>query len=690
MAASSPVKKTQYNPSGPDSSKILLVDVSSKKVLHEIEIPYEEDVWELAISPDEKYLLYTLEDHGFDTKWLSVMEIESGSILMNKKMSMMKETFIGFHPTGNTFLTAFAYEPAGSKTSLREYHFLGAGDSTEYHLDLDGIIYAADFSPDGKILATGNSFPFAGKKTCDVTLIDWENKEVIGKLKGHTESIYGLKFGPDGKRLYSSSEDGTIRIWDPSNQEEISMLLGIGYKDYVISIPEGSYKSSKASFDAIGFNLHNNLYTFDQFDLVCNRPDKVVAKLGANPFLVKMYELAWKKRLKRMGFSESDLTSTSHLPELTVEAVGNSMLPLNTDEKEIVIRVIASDEKYSIARLNVYVNDVPMDPLSLKRHTAKPSLNMVQELSIPLSFGKNIIQISVHNDQGLESTRESFEINCNIEPEKRDLYLLCIGVSKFKDEKRNLTFAAKDAEDLSSFFQENKLFDEVHVKKILNEEATQNNITSSSAFLKNAKVDDVVLVYISSHGLLDEDLNYFLATYDVNFEDPQELGLPYDHIEDLISSCPSRNRLILIDACHSGEVDKDEEVVRSAVSHKSVAVNFRSGNSMIKPRAGLKNSFSYMKELFSDISKGTGATVISAAGGYEFALESQEWNNGVFTYAIIEGIREGSADSDHDGIVRVGELKDYVINRVSELTNGQQVPTTRTENQINDFKLFLY
>ena len=51
-----------------------------------------------------------------------------------------------------------------------------------------------------------------------------------------------------------------------------------------------------------------------------------------------------------------------------------------------------------------------------------------------------------------------------------------------------------------------------------------------------------------------------------------------------------------------------------------------------------------MKELFADLRRGTGATVTSSAGGAEYALESSQWNNGVFTYSIIEGIETKKAD----------------------------------------------
>ncbi len=43
-------------------------------------------------------------------------------------------------------------------------------------------------------------------------------------LRSHTESIRGLSFSAEGRRLASTSEDGTLRVWDCSGGEEIVSL----------------------------------------------------------------------------------------------------------------------------------------------------------------------------------------------------------------------------------------------------------------------------------------------------------------------------------------------------------------------------------------------------------------------------------------------------------------------------------
>jgi uncharacterized caspase-like protein len=94
------------------------------------------------------------------------------------------------------------------------------------------------------------------------------------------------------------------------------------------------------------------------------------------------------------------------------------------------------------------------------------------------------------------------------------------------------------------------------------------------------------------------------------------------------------------------------------------------------------------QDLFADLRRGTGAVVISSSSGSEFSLEGAQWGNGVFTYAILQGLTAGRADRDSDGSVSVAELQSYVIDEVRQLTRGAQNPTVRRENLDFDFDVY--
>jgi WD40 repeat protein len=84
--------------------------------------------------------------------------------------------------------------------------------------------YRLAFSPDGSMLATGSLRRTPGA----VMLRLWDAR--TGKLirnlpddparTGHTSAVWALAFHPSGKRLASSSADGTVRMWDVATGEE--------------------------------------------------------------------------------------------------------------------------------------------------------------------------------------------------------------------------------------------------------------------------------------------------------------------------------------------------------------------------------------------------------------------------------------------------------------------------------------
>ena len=309
-----------------------------------------------------------------------------------------------------------------------------------------------------------------------------------------------------------------------------------------------------------------------------------------------------------------------------------------------------------------------------------------KEIEIPLIQGKNKILISCMNSNGVESLYEGFEIIRDADLEKHDLYIAAIGVSNYKDERFNLKYPTKDAADILKKFDESKnRYKNVHSKLLINENVTKENIQELTQFFSSCTHEDFAIVFVAGHGVLNVDYDYFYGAYDMDFDEPEKRGIPYSQISSLLDRVKAYQKLLIMDTCHTGELDEDDieegqdpEIEEGDVQFRGVASNIRK-----KEGIGLDNSRKYAEGLFSDISKGTGATVISSAGGAEYAMESDQWKNGLFTYVFIKGLSEKV-----EGDVYLSEIKAYVNKQVRELSNEKQIPTAREENINMDYIIF--
>lgn len=248
-----------------------------------------------------------------------------------------------------------------------------------------------------------------------------------------------------------------------------------------------------------------------------------------------------------------------------------------------------------------------------------------------------------------------------------------------------------------------KLYSTAHILLLDGDMATRENILKARELLTRTSVEDSVITFISGHGDVDEDLKYFFLPYDAPADRKKYQGaaVSYDEIEGLFEGVSARRRLILMDTCCSGEVDAGDLNEASATgpappttsdTPKGVKLTRRSvslkGDPPSMTTSSLRTIQRLLQETFVDLRRGAGAAVISSAGGVEASLEGDKWNNGAFTYAILEGIVAGKADAEHQGFVTASKLEKWVAKRVPELTENAQLPTTRRENFEMDFRIY--
>lgn len=620
--------------------------------------------------------------------------------------------FVSIH--GNE-LFSWVYDPSTEQyyyrrliipVATRLHHVVAApdktvilqGDSILFHYDLKSESVLDSIHTQGEItfvacdLKTGK-MAYALFNTLVLTsLNNWHTQRNVIQ-QAHTDRITGIAFNPVLPLLATVSWDATLKLWDTESGLLKATIIPIGTDDHLIITPDNYYYGTKNSLRGIGFKFGKQFISPEQFDLRFNRPDIVLERLGFVPKeVIRSFNRAYQKRLQKMQFTEQMLSAEVHLPEIRIQT---EKIPVSTSEPHFSFNVLAVDSKYNLDRLNVFVNNVPVYGFQGIDLRDKSVTEIEQTISVELSAGRNKIQVSCLNEKGVESLVQTLEIDHSFsKSEKPMLYVAVISVSSYKNAAMNLKYAAKDGHDVVNMFVRSGWYSKVVVDSLFNSRATKENITNLRQQFMKTSVDDQVILFVSGHGLLDDNLDFYFGTYDVDFRNPNIRGLRYDELESLLDGIPARKKLLMMDACHSGEVDKSRiqvgEIPLITKNTKGVIKTYTYPTDVDDEQyqIGIKTSFELMQELFANVSKGSGAVVISAAAGNSYALESDEWRNGVFTFALLSGLRSKLADLNKNGEITVTELKDYVSKEVERLTQGAQKPTSRRENLEFDFRIW--
>ena len=539
-----------------------------------------------------------------------------------------------------------------------------------------GIINYVDMGSAAKYFVTASEDKTA--KIWDATA-----QKCLFTLEGHTDKITSVDYDKYGKQIITTSADNTCKLWDAKTGKLISTFIAIGTTDFITMAADGYYQSSPNAAKLL-YYVTKDLKTisFDQLDLKYNRPDKILQLMGnTDTTLIASYKSAYYKRVKKIGVDTTSFTNDFSVPILDFVNAGS--LAAEQKNNQLKIKIHAADNSIYLNKFNVWVNETPvfgMKGIDLKK---RKIISFDTIITITLSTEQNTIEASVVNMNGTESYRSPLNINYKpVTPVQPKIYFIGIGINQFKEEGHNLSWSVKDIHDLVLKFKE-KSGNNFIVDTLFDENVTVKNVLAIKARLKKLDVNDKVILAYSGHGLLSKNFDYYLSTYTVNFNDPESEGLLYDELENLFDGIAPRKKLMLIDACHSGEVDKEDLVIAEQSKASLETQGIKGVSLKVRPtkKAGSKNSFEIMQSFFANVSRSTGTTVISAAAGTQYALEKGDLRNGVFTYSVIEAMGKYKT-------ITVQALKRYVTARVVQLTNGMQKPNSRAETNMTDWNVW--
>ncbi|MBP7780768.1 MAG: WG repeat-containing protein [Paludibacteraceae bacterium] len=236
---------------------------------------------------------------------------------------------------------------------------------------------------------------------------------------------------------------------------------------------------------------------------------------------------------------------------------------------------------------------------------------------------------------------------------KPALHLLAVGISDYDQPDLKLKNAAKDATDFVNAVRGCNIsqYDKIGSATVITDKnATDKNIKKGlSTLINNVGQGDVVMLFFSGHGAKEDGVTYFLSS-NAESNDLFSSAVNFEVIKTAVRRLKEKKCRILIfmDACHSGAMYGQKSAAESYTLAEPGAIGFYSSTESQKSN------------------------------------ESEKWENGIFTKALIDGLKGQAADAD--GNITLDGLQRYIRETVRKATNGAQMPIF--ENQQGNYILF--
>jgi WD40 repeat protein len=186
--------------------------------------------WNVAVSPDGRTIVTAHAVEGAGEWWVWDANLRE---IVAKVQEPNTVRFVAFSPDGSLIATA-NFDNAIRIYDAKSRKLLAYGHSnTGGHT---GGVNSLSFSSDGSLLATGG---------LDKTARVWDVAEAVKRhradrgnqaivfaprvvFEGNGQAVYSVALSPNGKKLVTGSQDGSVRLWDvPDRKPGTTLRVGI-------------------------------------------------------------------------------------------------------------------------------------------------------------------------------------------------------------------------------------------------------------------------------------------------------------------------------------------------------------------------------------------------------------------------------------------------------------------------------
>ena len=347
--------------------------------------------------------------------------------------------------------------------------------------------------------------------------------------------------------------------------------------------------------------------------------------------------------------------------------------PNSTTEQETIdFSVTLKDTGYGIGDVRLLVDGIPVDQ-KVRDFGSIIKGSEQHDFSVNLPKGRHIIRIEANNAEnlGIPAVLE-IQVESEIqETHKPKIYAVIVGIDQFQNSKATLKYAVADAQAMYTQLkkQVGSLYDEGNIQLLTTQAQTskQSIQQALNQVKKQAKMNDVFVFYVASHGTTFDDVYYMFSSdlLQTSSERMKQASFSTEELQTLFAQIQTSKKIVFMDTCHSGG-------------------GIDASKLMLGSRDIMED-----QQMIERMRQRSGATVLMASGSEQKAQEGYK-GHGVFTYTVLQAL-SGQGDQNKDGFVDSGELISYVDDYVPKITkeifNKTQVPSVSMSGQSVAFKV---
>jgi uncharacterized caspase-like protein/DNA-binding beta-propeller fold protein YncE len=636
--------------SGSVDKNVMLWDTQTGKALHTLSGHYTL-VSAVAFAPDGT----TVASGSYDNT-VRIWDVNTGNPIRTLPGHTSEVTGVAFNNDGS-LLASCSRDKTIRLWSTRSGELLYTLPGHE------SDVFAVAFSPNGRLLASGGY-----DKT--IRLWDPQTGTLIRTLEGHSSPVVALAFSSDGKFILSGSEDATAKIWSPDKSEAMASLVSLADgSEWLTITPDGLFDGSPQAWNSILWRFAGNTFDISPVEIFFNE--------FYYPGLLG--DVLDNKHPKAAGTVEQRDRRQPQVRLSLADEAANPNQGIGSRKVKIRIQVAEApaDRSHKVGSgardVRLFRNGSLIKVWHGDVLNSRPGVSLDETISIVA--GENRLTAYAFNRDNIKSADARLSLTgSNRLARKGIAYVLVIGVNEYQNPQYNLRYAGADATDFGQAVRQAQTrlgnFSRVVLITLLNSDATKANILTALRRLagddpalppnapavlneiRPSEPEDAVIVYFAGHGTAQKS-RFYLIPHDLGYAGARD-GLDQAGLDTLLSHSISDQELVaafehidandllmVIDACNSGQALESNEKRRGPMNSKGLA------------------QLAYEKGIY----------ILTAAQGYQAALEAAELGHGFLTYALVEdGLRKAAADSEpRDGRILIREWVDYATERVPQM-----------------------